>query len=346
MRIAIPGWVAFLSLSLLGCGPDFDPPSELHSLRVLAVQKDLPYAQPGAKVNLQMLWQDASPLASERTVQIAWSPACYNPPGDLYYACFSDPNTFGSMVNVDPTNPERTSVDIPANIIRPSDGSNNAPYGITYVFFALCAGELTLLPSAAENAFPIGCKDANGTLLGSDDFVAGYTSIYSFKGYSNHNPVIAGFRFRGAPLPKEAACLGDDCLSLDGSAPAVDFDCDDPEQSARCVPACADDGDPTCPAYALAPTIDKDEADNQDIDDVSAAQLGRKVGEQMWINYYTDAGGFKSPVRLLNDATSGWNDNYGTDFYAPKKPGLVRVWAVAHDNRGGMSWSGITLKVQ
>ena len=62
MRIAIPGgvirWIAFMTLFLLGCGPDFDPPSELHSLRVLAVQKDLPYAQPGQTVNLQMLWQD------------------------------------------------------------------------------------------------------------------------------------------------------------------------------------------------------------------------------------------------------------------------------------------------
>ncbi len=61
MPIRIPGGVTrsavFLALFLLGCGPDFDPPSELHSLRVLAVEKDLPYAQPGATVNLQMLWQ-------------------------------------------------------------------------------------------------------------------------------------------------------------------------------------------------------------------------------------------------------------------------------------------------
>ena len=86
MRIVMSGGVmrlaTFLSLFLLGCGPDFDPPSELHSLRVLAVQKDLPYAPPGATVNLQMLWQDASPLAG-REVQVAWSPPCYDPPADL-----------------------------------------------------------------------------------------------------------------------------------------------------------------------------------------------------------------------------------------------------------------------
>src|SRR6187551_2418310 len=101
MRISIPGgvirWLAFFALFLLGCGPDFDPPSELHSLRILAVQKDKPYAQPGETVNLQMLWQDASPLAG-RDIQVAWSPPCFDPPADLYYACFTDPDAFGSMV--------------------------------------------------------------------------------------------------------------------------------------------------------------------------------------------------------------------------------------------------------
>ncbi|MEI9942038.1 MAG: hypothetical protein WDO69_32900 [Pseudomonadota bacterium] len=353
MRIAMSGGVtacaAFLSLFLLGCGPDFESPSELHTLRVLAVQKDLPYAQPGDTVNLQMLWQDASPLVG-RNIQIAWSPGCFDPDADLYYACFTDPAAFGDMVATpDAANPAHTSVEIPKDIISrrpPADASNNAPYGITYVFFALCAGELTLIPTSAdETAFPIGCKDATGKLLGADDFVAGYTSIYSFEGFSNNNPTIKGFEFRGSPVT-DAVCLGDDCLSVDGSAPPVDFDCDDPQQSTRCVPTCADDGDSSCTAYALRPTIDKTDLANQDIDDVSAAQLGRTVGEQMWINYYTDSGGFKSPVRLLNDATAGWNDDYGTEFYAPSKPGLTRIWAVAHDNRGGMAWSGITLKVQ
>jgi hypothetical protein len=49
-------------------------------------------------------------------------------------------------------------------------------------------------------------------------------------------------------------------------------------------------------------------------------------------------------VRLLNDATTGWNDNYGTDFYASKDPKVSRVWALVHDNRGGVAWVGISLK--
>jgi len=303
-------------------------------------------------VNLQMLWQDASPLAgAERPIQIAWSPGCFNPPGDLYYACFADRNLFGGMAPLDPAHPERTSVEIPKNIISEkgpvTDGSKNPAYGLTYVFFAACAGELALLPPSGDSAaFPIGCKDSSGKLLGADDFVAGYSSIYSFEGFSNNNPLIEGFEFRGTPLAGGRFCLADDCLSLDGSEPAMDIDCDDPESSALCVPACAEDGDTSCPAYAFRPTIDKNNPANQDQDDVSVVSLGRDVGEQMWINYYTDAGAFKSAVRLLNDATNGWNDNYGTEFYAPKKTGPLRIWAVAHDNRGGTAWAGITLKVQ
>lgn len=353
MRISLPAgvvrWVGVFSLFLLGCGPDFDPPSELHSLRVLGVVKDVPYAQPGDTVNLQMLWQDAS-LQAGRKVAVAWSLPCINPPGDLYYACFSKPESFRGMGKQDTDTPELTSFEVPLDIISsrppPADGSKNPAYGIAYVFFTLCAGELTLLPGSSENTLPIGCKDENGTLLGADDFVVGYTSVYSFAGFSNHNPVIKGFEFRGNSLAAPAVCLNEQCLPLAGSAPAVDFDCDDPEQSARCVPTCADDGDPACSGYAFRPTIDQSDPWNQDQDDVSVELLGDEVGEQMWIDYYTDAGGFKSAVRLLNDATAGWNADYGTEFYAPKEPGLSRIWAVAHDNRGGMSWSGITLKVQ
>jgi hypothetical protein len=37
---------AALALVLSGCGPQFDPPSKLQSLRILAVKKDEPYLAP------------------------------------------------------------------------------------------------------------------------------------------------------------------------------------------------------------------------------------------------------------------------------------------------------------
>src|SRR5450432_2381755 len=348
---------AALVLGLLGvgCGPAFDPPSQLHSLRVLAVEKDVPYAQPGQKVNLELLWEDASEKAlladgTKRPVTIAWSGPCVDPDGDLYYGCFTDSTLFDATTV---TLGEKALVTIPSDIISqkpPPTEARNAPYGVAFVFFAVCAGTLTPIPATAATSFPVGCKDDSGTLLGADDFVAGYVSVYSFLSFSNKNPVISGFKFNGQTLAADAFCVsgvggvGDDCLSQAGSSTPSDIDCSDPKQADRCVPTCAGDGKASCHAYPIQPVLDQ--APNQEQDEVSAALVGRHVGEQMWIDYYTDGGGFKSDVRLLNDATSGWNDSYGTDFYAPKDSKVSRVWAVVHDNRGGAAWAGITIKTQ
>lgn len=332
-----------LGVLLCGCGPDFDPPDQLHSLRILGVEKDLPYAKPGETVNLKMLWEDASPKAG-RDVQIAWSGPCFDPLGDVYYSCFTQASVVTGLKIA-----ETASVTMPADIISrrpaPTD-ARNAPYGIAFVFFAACAGTLTPITTTDATAFPIGCKDAAGNLLGSDDFVAGYTSIYSFDKFSNNNPVISGFEFNGQKLDPSAFCLGDDCPPIAEASSAAAIDCTVSPPDPRCIPTCSDDGKSACHGYAVRPTVDKTDPLNQDQDGVSVMQLGHATGEQMWINYYTDGGGFKSPVRLLNDATAGWNDNYGTEFYASKEAKVSRVWALVHDNRGGVAWAGISLKTQ
>jgi len=359
----VSGAVSLLLLGgiLSGCGPDFNPPSELHTLRVMGVQKDKPYAQPGDTVNLTMLWEDASPKAFDasgnaRDITRVWSPPCFDPPGDLYYSCFSDPGLF-SGTNF--TFGDQTSFVMKEDVITPRPPPN-APYGLAYVFFAACAGKLQPIAtsgaaSGETGTIPIECLDPmTGKPLGADDFVAGYTAVYAFKGFSNKNPVVTGFEFNGQPLPSDQVCLSasdtmdpptDSCLKIDGSTMPNpdDIDCSDPNET-RCVPTCADDGDSKCHGYPLKPTLAQ--ADNQEEDSVSAQLLGRHVTEQMWIDYYTDGGGFKSAVRLLNDATNGWNDNYGTDFYAPKAAKVSRIWALAHDNRGGVAWAGISIKTQ
>ena len=50
--------LAVLALGSGACGPQFDPSNEIKTLRVLAVKKDKPYAQPGEAVKLQLLWHD------------------------------------------------------------------------------------------------------------------------------------------------------------------------------------------------------------------------------------------------------------------------------------------------
>ncbi|MCA9645068.1 MAG: hypothetical protein H6718_05335 [Polyangiaceae bacterium] len=328
----------------IGCGAEFDPPSEINSLRVLAVQKDKPYPKPGDDVSVSMLWYDGSDKAP-RPVQVAWFSGCYNPPGDFYYGCYESLAQSLAAVGSGQTPPPGFGVgtgnqftfSIPDDIIssRPkSKDPDLIPYGLAYVFFAACAGELG--PAPEGQGFPLACFDATGKQVASEGFVAGYTGAYVYDDFTNTNPVITGFEFNDQVVFPD--CIGDACLT-DPPPPS-----DVCGEGLACVPACEADGDPQdCPEIKLRPLISSDVAET---DDVAAAAEGRNVTEQMWINYYAEKGDFKSAVRLLADAQKGFNTDYGTSFYAPKQPGDIKLWAVAHDNRGGTEWVRITVRVQ
>lgn len=337
-----------LALLALGCGPEFDPSNEIQTLRVMGVQKDRPYAQPGDEVNLQMLWHDAE---GRTDIQRAWLGGCVNPPGDLYYGCFARYGEIAGQGEELPFgNEDSFRVSIPADIISGREGPvepGQQRYGLYIVFFALCAGDLDLQPEAAADAegsagLPIRCLDRQTKQpLGSEDFIVGYSSIYSFEGVENQNPTFsADSEGRGEFLIDGKSALAD-CLDADcQGAPEVEIDCsadDDP----RCIEACSDDGEPSCPAIEIAPSIER----IVERDDVTSSLDGSDVAEQMWVNYYLDRGAI-SEVRLLNDSSTGWNDEYRGELRAPKDPGPLQVWAVAHDNRGGMGWSRITLQVK
>jgi hypothetical protein len=358
--------LAALAALALGCAPEFDRVSEIETLRILAVQKDQPYARPGELVNLSMLWRDGSDKA-QRPISVLWLGGCFNPPGDLFYTCFAglDPSSVSAKASVcppDPPNPpeqprcdNKFSFTMPETILnRPPPSDPTQPrYGLSYVFFAVCAGKLELRPVEHERDFPIACLDESGNRLGPDDFVAGYTAVYAFdlladdgvrtpeqRVIRNGNPAIDGFFFKDNEVTHR--CLEDDCLN----APYWNGL---PCGQVPCVPACEDDGDETCPPHKIRPKLVQSEAElaaypEQDL--VSNATRGRNITEQMWINYYAEKGGVKSEVRLLNDAFEGVNDDYGTEFYAPKDPGMTVIWAVVHDNRGGMSWVGTPVLVQ
>jgi hypothetical protein len=328
--------------SAQGCGPQFDPSSEVTTLRVLGVQKDKPYAQPGDTVNLQLLWHDPKGRSDVQRVFIG---GCVNPPGDLYYGCYEAFARSQAAGNIPIAFDDKFTLTVPDDIISGRGGSvepGQTPYGVYIVFFAVCAGQLTLAmdTAARSGALPVRCLDEDGAPLGSEDFIIGYSSIYSFEGVSNANPSfsvddagVGEFLVAGKAVP--ADCLGAACQT----AAPVEVDCaDEPE---RCIKPCADDGDGSCPAIDVAPAIDR----IVERDDVSSDLFGTETSEQMWINYYVDHGSI-SEVRLLNDATSGWNAKYRGQLRAPKDPGLLQLWSVAHDNRGGMDFARVTLRVE
>ena len=66
----------------------------------------------------------------------------------------------------------------------------------------------------------------------------------------------------------------------------------------------------------------------------------------MWVNYYASAGEVSEEVRLLNDATQGWNPDPDTKYKPGKEPGVAYVWSVAHDNRGGAEWARLRVCVR
>lgn len=334
-------------LTGLGCGPQFDPSNEIKTLRVLAVKKDKPYAQPGDEVNLQLLWHDPKGR-KDSEVQRAFIGGCVNPPGDLYYGCFQAFGQTGEAGGLPPVGAgDKFQVTLPSDIIssRRDLEPGQSRYGVYIVFFAVCAGTLDFdtapaAGSTGSEGLPLHCLDADKQPLGSEDFVVGYTTIYSFEGASNNNPSFtvdeagAGeFLVEGKAVP--ADCVGDACQGF----PAVEVDCD--ETPERCVKACADDGDLSCPAIDVQPAIDK----LIEQDDVSTALFGETTTEQMWVNYYIDRGGI-SEVRLVNDTNSGWNEKYRGELRAPKEAGPLQVWAVVHDNRGGMEFARVTLGVK
>ncbi len=331
-------------LAAVGCGPQFDPGNEVKTLRVLGVKKDKPYAQPGDEVTLQLLWHDPQ---GRTDVQRLFLGGCINPPGDLYYGCFAQyaqKAAQGSLPK--PGDGDAFKVTLPEDIIssRPALEPGQPRYGLYIVFFAVCAGTIELVTTPGNpdgsSGLPIRCLDDAKKPLASEDFVVGYSSIYSFEGISNENPSFtvdaAGLgQFTVADKSLVADCVGDACEG----APAVDVDCGvEPD---RCIKACADDGDPTCPAIDVKPAIEQ----KVEKDEVSSKLFGANVTEQMWVNYYIDRGGI-SEVRLLNDTNSGWNPKYRGQLYAPKDPGPLQIWAVIHDNRGGMEFSRITLGVK
>jgi hypothetical protein len=371
MRRALVACLALVSVLGAGCGAEFDRPSELKGLRVLAVQKDKPYAKPGETVTLKMLWHDGSDK-DPRRVQLAWIAGCFNPVGDLYYGCFEQLVPIGDVlagvgtappgmklalgdVAVPPDQPPTDTVAnstfsfemTPDILDRPPPlDPTQPPYGISYVFFLLCAGELRPAASGGELTFPIACLDESGNALGPDDFVAGYSIVFAYEGFQNANPIITGFEFRGTDVTS-TSCIDDACLDcIDGTCPG-----DEPFNpnvcgNVPCVDRCEDDGDvEKCQATPFKPIVDTSSA-GIEIDAISAQTRGENLTEQMWINYYVERGGVKSDVRLLNDAVKGAETDYGTEFYAPKDPGPNSIWAVVHDNRGGMSWIRVPIVVQ
>jgi hypothetical protein len=344
-RRALLGALAILTLAAPSCGDEPPaPPSAVTTLRVLSVTADTPYATPGDTVALRMTFHDALGAAEgPRPVQITWLGGCWNPIGESYIACY--PQLLGVLKEVfsggigaeglarqDVATPDQSGAPdaaafdlaLPEDILTrgPETGEPRA-YATAYVFFTACAGEVR--PNTKpEASFPLECVGEDGAVLGPDSFIAGYTQIYVFAdGRTNANPPIQGLTL-------------DDTAIEDGvdNAPVVER-CTDPPDPMASGGGC---GRPPetgggCKTYTIKALVD----DVAEVDPSAFASDGTPLREAIWVNYFADKGEFDRSIKLISDPANGYNEDHGVTFIPPAEPGLVTMWAVAHDARGGAS---------
>jgi hypothetical protein len=177
--------------------------------------------------------------------------------------------------------------------------------------------------------------------LDSRDFVIGYTAVFVYEDIANENPQVLGVELNGATLwpsdaaesaptgalllPAEDLCIGRSCEP----APSDEIPLVCPD--VLTLDACVDD----CDAARVRPVIDPTSAE---VDAAASNRSSGAIEEQMWINYYSAGGEVGEEVRLLNDATLGWNERFEMEYTPSDTARVSYVWAVAHDNRGGAEW--------
>lgn len=345
-------WLGALALALFGagpaasgCAPGFDPPSKIQGLRVFAAPADLPYANPGDDVTFELSYEDAPSDTSEggRAIQILWIGGCFNPEGDQYYACYPQfAELLGAMsgggsppkglLGVGPT----FTLTIPDDIVTrrpPPPEGGGGRYGMAYVFFAACAGELRPVAPDSDGkagSFPIGCFDEAGQRLGAESFVPGYTQVYVFEdGRTNANPTISALTL-GRDGESGAAPIPEDTEDL----PVVER-CDVTEETRRTA-ACNKGEESTkgCTTYTLKAIVARDVAE---LDPGATTADGDPMRESVWLDYYADQGDLGSSVKLVSDANGQYIEDHEATWIPPATPGVATIYVAAHDSRGGAS---------
>jgi hypothetical protein len=366
--IAGAGLVAVLGSS--ACGTGFDPVSKIQGVRILATKADKPFPHPGDTVNLTMLVADGR-SDKTRPLTVSWIPAvCTNPTSDLYYACFapkyagdggadaslgtgttsneggtadagtvdggtqsgpvSTPGALASIISKIPPHTNLTpllpkgltySFQVPSDIVssHPVVAGAARPYGLAVLFNYACAGHLELIPfdgSGNPLQLPIGCFDSDGTQLKADDGVFGLLRVYSYNDITNANPVIDSFTQDGAPVDVKAGITLDHCTA-----------------SRR----------KDCPKIKLTPVVPET---SWEVNPDSNDGKGNTQHEEIWVDYYSTIGDLGDDARLLYDVGEGKIQKDEVEFQAPSDPGEGTLWAVVHDNRGGVEWVVVPLHIK
>ena len=316
-------WLLGATALVAACGGDFDPGSRLTGLRLLAVRAtkvtasgkvDGTYARPGDRVSIEALWYDGKKAAPGRAASTwAWT-ICVRPNSGTVLGCFQKIGADAARTRTPPPfaiGKEKDSYDftIPPDAL---DGVSKEvqPGAMVGVVVAICPGTLKLATQVSRNDLPFSCTYDDGTVVSTDDFILGFKRIFLRSVDQNQSPILTGVTYDGKVWEE-----GED------KAMAVPAGCGaDENRFDRC------NGDQPEIRATLDPRTFETGVD----------EFGTVFTEQVIVQYYADEGLFAADVRRAQEPQTKFllrQGKVGTD-----KPGLVHVWIVARDNRGGASW--------
>jgi hypothetical protein len=332
-------------------GANFTPASQVTALRVLGVTADKPYAAPGDVVTFRMTYADALNKTEPRPIEITWLGGCVNPFAGEVVGCFpklaatleaiaSGMMSPAGLFKQETTMPEQSGVPdavsfdmtLPDNILDEPEVADETGtvYSTAYAFFIACAGKIRIAAETGEVSFPLECVGDSGKVLSPDSFIVGYTQVYVFAdGRTNENPPVDG-------------------LTLDGTA------IEEPPGMPPVVPKCTPVGEdeprggcgrqqgPECKTFKIEATV----ADVAELDPEAAEAGAGQVREAVWVDYYADGGAFSGAKKLIHDPTRGYQVKHATTWTPPAEAGLVTLWAVVHDARGGASVTQRVVRVE
>ena len=294
-------------LALAGCDAEFDPGSNVSSLRVLSVQADNPYAAPGETVRFEATIHDPA----GRDIEWAWV-ACETPASSSVEGCLGEiAETAAATGNVPllASGVGQNSVElaIPEDVL---DGIpvEARPSVFSGVLSIACPGSLDLDVAAAAasgSLLPFRCTDPSGAELGLHDAIAGVKRVYVRQTDRNLNPVIANVSFDGEPWAE------DDVKEVD-SCDTDDFSFDD----------CKGKGE-----HRIAANLTPESFE------AGVDEFGRDFSEELIVQHYATEGIFEDEIRVGELPETRWVARRSASGQE------LRLWFVARDDRGGVTWA-------
>jgi hypothetical protein len=295
-----------LALLVTACGNDFDPSSRVNTLRVLAVQADLPYAHPGETVSLVAL----AHAPDGRALDWGWA-ACDDPTDTSVLGCVEglrERAARGDDVRLTTADDlDHFTLTVPDDALTrsPAPLPGRALQGVVAVACPGTLQEQLDVATTAKDPLPFVCRDDRGHRLSTFDYIVGMKRVFVRTKDRNANPEIA----------------------------RITWDGDDwPETLVPTVSACDKQTNTTddCPAslrHRIRVEASPDSAEG------GTDETGESFEEQLVVQYYAEDGTFSDDVRVASSPETEW-------VATPAARGkTLRFWLVLRDDRGGVTWA-------